>query len=180
MAVFVFGAARRSAFDSAFLPAPPAPAPTDAEAFFPEGVVEAGLAPAFTAHFDVRFAGGAWPFSGAARPEHMLWVRHKDHGLGRDGGVASAVALMALADMPPPAATSMFTTFAPFSSVTWMLNFLVDPASAMKSRNDENEWLLMETRGEHARAGYSSQDMFIWNSDGEALVAGRQCVAIFT
>ena len=107
------------------------------------------------------------PISGSDEHEFYLWVRHEDP---RAEGI---VALLALADMPPPAVLPMFREFAPISSMTWMVNVLnANPVS-------KDGWWLLQSRGENASEGYSSQDMLVWNSDGELVIAGRQSVAIF-
>ena len=43
----------------------------------------------------------------------------------------------------------------------------------------DDGWWLMRTAAEHAREGYSSQDMQVWNTKGELVITGRQNVAIF-
>lgn len=161
-AIFAFGAARRSIFNAHFTPPPDVPEPDDAGTFFP-----AGEAPGFARNFDVRLAKGGVPLTGSAEHDHFLWVRHRD----RDA--SSVVALLALADMPPPAVFPMFPHFAPISTMSWSLNFLTDhPAT-------DDGWWLMESRAENAAEGYSSQDMLVWNARREPVIAGRQSVAIF-
>ncbi len=66
-----------------------------------------------------------------------------------------------------------FTEMAPISSMTWMVNVLTDEP---KTRDG---WWLLESRAEHAADGYSSQDMLVWNRDGDLVIAGRQSVTIF-
>ncbi len=160
--VFAFGVARESVFDRTFTPPPEMPGPDECEPFIPRG-----LGPNFAAHFDTRLAKGARPATNSDQFDHFIWVRHEDKE------ATGAVALVALADMPPPAVMPMFPYFKPISSMTWHMNFLTDaPAS-------RDGWWLLQSRAEHARNGYSSQDMLIWNSDLELVVAGRQSVAIF-
>lgn len=159
---FAFGGARPSQWNRTFTPSPVMPKPEDCELFRPpDAAVEFGK------HFDSRLAKGGRPISGSKEHDHYIWVRHRDE---RAQGV---VALLALADMPPPALMPMFAEFAPISSMTWMVNMLGDEP---KSRDG---WWLLQSRAEHAGGGYSSQDMLVWNSDGELVIAGRQSVAIF-
>jgi len=96
-----------------------------------------------------------------------IWARHKDTQAN------DLVALIGVADMPPPAVLPMFKEFAPISSMTWMMNFLSEDIQT------KDGWWLLRTAAEHARDGYSSQDMQIWNTDGELVVSGHQNVAIF-
>lgn len=160
---FAFGAARPSQWNRTFTPAPDVPAPEECGPFGPpeESPVS------FARHFDARLAKGGVPVSGSKEHDHFIWVRH------RDETAQDIVALLALADMPPPALMPMFAEFAPISSMTWMVNVFCDEP---KTRDG---WWLLESRAEHAGAGYSSQDMLVWNRDGELVIAGRQSVAIF-
>ncbi|KAJ1476606.1 thioesterase-like superfamily-domain-containing protein [Baffinella frigidus] len=110
---FLFGAARpKSSIDARLLPPLPSlPGPSECEPIFhgfpPLG--EALYPPLFTQHFEALLAAGAPPAAGAADADLRIWVRHKG---GDDSGgvpnVAAEVALLALADMAPPAACSLF------------------------------------------------------------------------
>ena len=160
--VFAFGAKRESMLDHIWTPAPDVPAPTACAPGAP-----ADRAPGFLKHFDIRLAKGAPPASGSTEHDHFFWVKH------REGAVAGIVALVALADVPPPAALALASEFHPISSMTWMFNVVSD---APQSRDG---WWLLQMRGEHAADGYSSQDMLVWNSDMELVLAGRQSVALF-
>ncbi len=160
--VFAFGAARASRFDVSYMHAPPLRAPEECEVYIPEGV-----GPPFAAHFETRLIEGARPATAAAVHDHYIWVRH------RDERARSLSALVALADMPPPAMMPMFPEFAPISTVTWSFNMLADNPETVDG------WWLLQTRAENAAAGYSSQDMIVWDRMGRAVVAGRQSVAIF-
>ena len=67
----------------------------------------------------------------------------------------------------------MFKEFAPISSMTWMVNMLTDKPQS------KDGWWLLQSRAENAAQGYTSQDMLVWTSDGEPVIAGRQSVTIF-
>ena len=172
---FLFGAARpQSSVDARLLLAPPPPAlpgPESCGALFGGG----WTAPVFTQHFEARLAAGALPGTGAPTADLFVWVRHEgaDEQSGRVDSVAGEVALLALADMLPPAACSLFPHEAPVSSATWHINIL-----AAAPRPYPGGWWLLRTRCEHAHHGYSSQDMELWGRNGCAAV-GRQCVAIY-
>lgn len=160
--VFAFGAARESALDQIWTPRPDAPAPADCDVFIPEG-----FGPGFVRHFETRLAKGARPGSSSKAHDHFIWVRH------RDQAATDIVALVALADMPPPAVLPMAAEFAPISSMTWMFNVLSEAPAT------EDGWWLLQTRAEQAANGYSSQDMLVWNRSLDLVIAGRQSVAIF-
>lgn len=159
---FAFGAARESRFDDTFAAPVEASRPDDCEVYFPEA-----LGPAFAAQFETRLAFGARPVTASTQTDHGVWVRH------RDPSARGASALIALADMPPPAILPMLEAFAPVSSMTWMINFLEDDPQP------RNGWWLVRSRAEHAREGYSSQDMAVYGEGGRMVCAMRQCVAVF-
>lgn len=161
-AVFAFGAARQSMFAAHFAPAPFVPGPDKAAMFFP---LDEG--PLFARNFEVRLAKGALPLTGSTEHDHFLWVRH------RERKATSLAALLALADLPPPAVFPMFPKFAPISTMSWSFNLLTDHPVT------DDGWWLLESRAENAAGGYSSQDMFVWSGRGEPVLAGRQSVAIF-
>lgn len=160
--IFAFGAARPSQFDQHYIAPPDLPGPAACDVYFPDAV-----GPSFTQHYETRLAQGALPGLGSTVHNHFIWVRHKDKA------ATSISALVALADMPPPAVMPMLKEFAPVSSMTWMLNFLNDTPQT------KDGWWLLQSRAENAAQGYSSQDMLVWNSDLEPVIAGRQSVAVF-
>ncbi|WP_269790914.1 thioesterase family protein [Stenotrophomonas sp. Iso1] len=161
--ILVFGRARDSAIAHDFCAQPSVGKPLACREF---KLSEMPFAPAFTQNFQMRPAGGALPISGAPHPELLIWMRHNDAN-----GVDPAVALVAMADALPPAAFTSFTAPAPISSINWSFD-LLEPVPA-------GEWFLLRSFSEHARDGYSSQDMHVWNEEGQLLMRGRQSVAVF-
>ena len=161
-AVFSFGAARDSKLDNVFIPTPQVPSLEQSSDFFGNNP-----GPAFAKNFDCRMSLGEPPVSNSELSEFFIWARHKDQAAN------TMVALLAVADMPPPAVLPMFKEFAPFSSMTWAMNFTCDKLQT------QDRWWLMTSAAEHAKDGYSSQDMKIWNTEGELIVTGRQNVALF-
>lgn len=123
-------------------------------------------APAFTRNFQMRPAGGALPLSSASYPELLIWVRHVEAS-----AVAPVLALVAMADALPPAAFTSFGAAAPISSINWSFD-LLEPLP-------QGEWFLLRSFSQHARDGYSSQDMQVWSEAGQMLMRGRQSVAVF-
>lgn len=162
-ALFSFGAPRDSKFTEAHLPAPDVVAPEDTPSMYAED----GFRPSFTKHFESRTRPESRPCSSSSETEHFLWIRHEDKAAN---GLA---ALISLADMPPPAMTPKFDTWAPISSVTWTFNLTTE------NPETDDGWWLMRTSVEQAENGYSSQDMTIWNRQGELVLTARQSVAIF-
>ena len=144
--------------------------PEKAEAFFDEENQHPDYLrkrPVFTQHFDARLMSGGRPFQGAGEPSFEMWVKHKDID------ATSMAALVAVADMPPPAIVPVFDAFAPISSMTWMFNLLTDDIS------NKSGWWLLGSFAEHVSQGYSSQNMTMHNDQGELVMVGRQNVAVF-
>lgn len=157
-----FGSARESALSASHLPFPDVPAP-DASFQFPKN----DMVPAFTVHFDMRLSKGALPFLGSDVGEHFFWIRHEDPE------AAGMTALLAIADVPPPAITANLHGVAPLSSATWMINVLEETPVTTDG------WWLLRTAVETAKDGYSSQDMTVWNADGTPVISARQMVTVF-
>lgn len=160
--VFAFGATRASEASAMYLPSPRQPAPEDCDIYIPEG-----LGPVYLQNFETRLAVGARPFSGDDIHDCFVWARHAD-AAARD-----YVALMALADVMPPAVTISASTMAPISTVTWLVNF------ASEKIETREGWYLIRNCAENASEGYSSQEMSIWNADQQLVATMKQSVAIF-
>ncbi|MEQ8404858.1 MAG: thioesterase family protein [Oceanicaulis sp.] len=162
-ALFTFSARRPSVLDHAGPAAPAGPPGPDAKPLdFPDG------APEFTRQLEFVWAGGAAPFTGAAQPHELAWVRHRDPA-SRD----HKLGLLCLADALPPAVSPMLEGFAPLSSMTWMIDMLSDEPRT------RDGWWLLEARADHAAGGHATQDMTIWNTDGSCVAKGRQMVTVF-
>ncbi|QGN53720.1 thioesterase family protein [Novosphingobium sp. Gsoil 351] len=123
------------------------------------------MGPSFIDNFDRRFA---LPRQSEPLPEICWWIRLKDRA-----ALDPMVALMLCADGLPPAVIPLIGTRVAISSMTWILNLLT-PAPV--SRDD---WWMIRAAGNYAENGCSSQDMTIWNSDGQAITAGMQSIAVF-
>ncbi len=158
-AVFAFGAPRNPAVSASFMPPPDFPPPEQIREPRKDRM------PPFARNFDMRYLTGGKPFSGSSDCDLFLWVKHADDR------ATSLPALLALADMPPPAIFPAMPNVGPISTINWGVNFVGDIAPT-------GGWFLMETRAETAADGYTSQDMFVWK-DGMPVMAGRQSVAIF-
>jgi acyl-CoA thioesterase len=161
-ATLMFGAARRSSHLYDALTMPVVAKPDDLADFFNHAA-----APVFSAQFEARLAGGARIVSGAATPAVRIWLRHRDRSAPND--VASVVAL---GDVPPPAAMTMFASPAPISTATWSLEIL-------KENFSPAGWHLIDIVADTVADGYSSQHATLWDEKGNALLAMRQCVAVF-
>lgn len=120
--------------------------------------------PSFAPNFERRFAQHR---SEERRPEIIWWERLRDVE-----GLDPMVAMILLADALPPGVMPL-TGPAPISSMTWLINLL----TPLPQTSDG--WFLLRALGNYAEKGCSSQDMAIWNTDGEAVAVGMQSIAIF-
>ena len=116
-------------------------------------------------HFDLRHA---LPRGGAPRPEVRRWVR-----LSERDGLDPMTEIVLLADALPPGVLPLMTAATPVSSMTWQANLLT-PQPATR-----DGWYLLQSAGDYAENGCSSQIMRIWNADGAPVMSGMQSVAVF-
>ncbi|GBF58386.1 hypothetical protein PbB2_02067 [Candidatus Phycosocius bacilliformis] len=161
-ASFCFGAVRPSAYSLQQLAMPDLPSPESV--LLPRDRIR----PSFTDHFDMGVAGGVPPMSGAAESDIYWWLRPRDSHPD-----FVELALLALADAPPPAALGLFKAFAPISTMTWMVDFLSDDLTS------PGDWHAAYLKNEHTGDGYSAQNAYLWASDGRPLLASRQTIALF-
>lgn len=124
--------------------------------------------PAFTRKFEVRPVNGRGFGHGRDVGEITTWVRWVD-----EPACDAHMALLALADALPPAAMPLFHQFGPVSSSTWIQHFLTDHPQT------DDGWWLLHCRTQHVKRGFSSQEMFIWNSDRQLVSVGGQGVALY-
>lgn len=160
--ILTFGQSRESPLTHPSLSAPQVPAPGDC----PELTPTPGVSPVFLEHLELRMAGGSALLSGGD-PHLLMWTRHR----GADG-LSPEAAVLAIADVLPPALLALTDRFRPASSITWT----VDLAADLPRTSD---WFLLESLSEQAAGGYSSQEMRCFDADGTLVAAGRQSVAVF-
>lgn len=163
-ATFCFGASRDSAKRQVLLDMPNLPTPDDVYRPIPKDRPR----PMFTHHFDMRVAKGALPLSGGEDASIYWWLK----ALDSHEDFAEAT-LLALADAPPPAALSLFDSFTPLSTMTWMVDFLSDDPKS------PDGWYAAHLKSEAIADGYSAQNAYLWAADGRPLLASRQTVALF-
>ena len=162
---FIFGALRPSDI-SVPLPAPQAPLPASCEPFTPPQFES--FVPAFFHRFETRLIAGGRPMSGHDEGYIRVWSRHKNPA-SRD----SIASLLTIGDVLPPAAIPLFKKIGPISSVNWIFTVLTEAPST------KDGWWHVESRLSVAQGGYSTQVMRIWNTNGDLVAEGMQCIAIF-
>jgi acyl-coenzyme A thioesterase PaaI-like protein len=161
MAVGVFGVARPSSV--AIVPVQPG-APREATSVLRHGPA----LPAFTQHFRARWLRGLPPFSGDRATEHVIEVDLDEEGPATEAHV------LAMADFIPPIALSHLASPAPGSTLTWMLEMLVDRVDGLPLRGWRVDAHLASAQG-----GYTSQSIVLWGPGGEPVALGRQSMVVF-
>ncbi|QLC26137.1 thioesterase family protein [Parasphingopyxis algicola] len=159
-AIYVFMQALESEVDYAHHDAPDiGPPPADEE-------LRSGPPEFFTYHFQYRESRHP---DGEGKPRFTRWMR-----LAERDGIDPMVELMLMGDSLPPAAVALQSRGAPVSSINWFANIL-EPAP-----HTRDGWWLVRSESDLARHGNSSQQMGLWSTDGTAVLAGMQSVALFS
>lgn len=124
--------------------------------------------PQFTSQFGVRWLRGLPPFTGDTSYQQVLEVEMADEGS------ASEAHVIAVADYIPPIGLSFLRTAAPGSTLTWMLQLLVDDLSGIPLSG-----FRVDAELSAARDGYTSQAVTIYAADGTPLALSHQNMLIF-
>ena len=160
-----FGAARASAVAVAAPTPPPVPPPEEGLAM---PYIE-GLVPAFTQHYEHRFALGGLPFMGGDQALVGGWCRPRVQAAPLD-----AVGVLGLLDAWPAPVLTLLRAPAPASTVTWAVNFV-----APLPRGRPDDWWLLRATSAVAADGYADAEADLWDASGALVARGRQLVAIF-
>ncbi|WP_394729724.1 acyl-CoA thioesterase [Altererythrobacter sp. GH1-8] len=160
-AFFLFGAEREpNALHAAERVSPWPGAPLENESLSTE------RAPRFLKeHFEIRRAQEE---RGRGLPTVRRWAKLKD-----STGLDPISELILLGDVLPPGAMRAMERHGPISSINWSFNVL-DPRPST-----EDGWWLSENTSQQADHGYSSERLRMWNTNGDQMLDGMQCVAIF-
>jgi acyl-CoA thioesterase len=159
-AIYVFMKALESEVDYAHHDAPDiGPPPPDEE-------LRSGPPEFFTHHFQYRESRNP---DEEGLPRFTRWMR-----LAERDGLDPMIELMVMGDALPPAAVALQSRGAPVSSINWFANVL-EPVPVTK-----DGWWLVRSESDLARHGNSSQQMGLWSTDGTAVLAGMQSVALFS
>lgn len=162
LVVGVFGAARKSAASVRHAP----PVQVNGESL-PFNHIP-NVTPAFVQHFKSRWLAGPLPFAGIKDTEIVVETSIQD------SGPCSEAHVISIADRIPPIALSHFTTPAPGSSMTWMLDFMTD-----RFERFALEGWRIEAKMHFAEDGYSTQSAVIWAPDGTPVALSRQSMVVF-
>ena len=129
-----------------------------------EGTAPLGSAPGFIRNFDMT---GFESFEAQGAADVVRWFRLKDRR-----GIDPMTELVLIGDGLPPAAMTLMRERVNISSLTWLYNVLAPPETS-------DGWWLLRAESDHAEHGASSQDMSVWNADGDLVARGMQSVALF-
>ena len=142
-----------------------APAPRDAGKGFDRNPV----GPPFLRYFEGCWTGGGIPFSGSRDNRLGIWVRHNS-----DMKEFPVEKIVALADIPPPVILSHYSEPAvPASSLTWSLEFVMEPETV------ESDWFYLDYQVDHAEHGYTQQSGKLFTESGKLCALSRQCMVYF-
>ena len=108
-------------------------------------------------------------------------LKEEDHGatirrwarLTEDHELDPVSKLVLMGDVMPPGAMRIMQRVGQISSINWSFNVL-DPET-----QSEGGWYLAENASQHANAGYSSERLRMWDTDGRQVLDGLQNVAVF-
>lgn len=81
--------------------------------------------------------------------------------------------LVLMGDVMPPGAMRIMARRGPISSINWSFNVLEPDTQS------PDGWYLAENASGHAAAGYSSERLRMWDTEGRQVLDGLQCVAVF-
>ena len=123
-----------------------------------------GSGPGFVQHFQGEFVDFA---AAKDKPDIQRWFRLRERG-----GLDPMTELVLMGDGLPPAAMAVMTEPVTISSLTWIFNVLRPPQT-------RDGWWLLRATSDHAQDGASSQDMSVWNADGQLIARGMQSIALF-
>jgi len=128
-----------------------------------------GLSASFIQHYKVRLLAGDLPFTSVRQAPHAHIEIDVD-----DPGNATEEQVVGIADVIYPLALSMLDERAPGSSVTWMLELLLDHWSALplSGWNAHAEMVA-------GRDGYTNQSVTLTAPGGAPAALSRQLMMIF-
>jgi acyl-CoA thioesterase len=129
--------------------------------------------PAFFEHLDVRFCGGAMPFSSSPSKdaEVMAWVRL------REAAPLAAPLAALLLDTLPPAISATFGVPRALASVDFTIHFFSRfELSEQGAASDEHH--LVAIRSRWAGDGYTEELRDLWSPQGVLLAQCRQLIAL--
>lgn len=138
----------------------------------PEGIEVARhfMMPVFTQHFDMRFAFGSMPFSGATVPELGGWIAP------RQPMICDAAMAVALLDSFPPAAMALASTPIAGASIDFTMSLFAELPLPNAKPDDQ---YLLKIVSRLAHQGYTEELRQLWAQNGTYIGECRQLMALF-
>jgi acyl-CoA thioesterase len=164
-AIGAFGTDRPADLDEDHVRPPSVPPPEDVPGFPPDlpGI------PTFIRNWDLRFAYGAPPYSGAASSRVGAWIRP------REPEPLDAALALALLDVLPPAILARETRPRPVTTMALHAHFL-DAFPRADLPPDAFYWL--DVHSLVTRAGHSDEEVRLFDRDGRLLALARQLFVV--
>lgn len=159
------GRARQSALE---VTTPPAPHWRPAQECLRVPYVE-GISPAFLKYFELRYHGGNVPLSGSDHPDFEGYMRFQEPVLTQD-----CATLACLVDTWPPSVIPMLSKPAPMSSLTWSMDFLLDPGQLPRV-----DFWQYDVVTDAFADGYGQNRSRIWDDNGRLVAVSRQTIVVF-
>ncbi len=129
-----------------------------------------GLTPAFTRHFNYRWALGEFPFSGKGGQEIGGWISFRE-----GTNCLTEEWLVALADAWPTPVLSKLKEPAAASTMTWNLGFV----HLDRNTCSENEWWAYHCVIDSAERGYAHERSVVWDPEGQLALYSYQTTTVF-
>ena len=129
-----------------------------------------GLTPAFTRHFNYRWAVGELPFSGGGGKEIGGWINFRE-----TTDCLTEEWLIALTDAWPTPVLSRLERPAAASTLTWALKFV----HLDRTTCSEYEWWAYHSDVDSAERGYAHEHSRLWDPDGHLAVYSHQTSTVF-
>lgn len=133
-----------------------------------------GISPTFTQHVDLRWAGGAIPYTGGNTWHSNLYMRLKPDEHVRSIRYFNELITIMLADSAPTPAVGRVRGHCPASSVSWALELRTP-----KEPIDPHAWWRLDKDAVAAAQGYVNERATLWTPSGELAAFGYQVVAVY-
>lgn len=156
---FLFMAERPSPVRLAAPAAPTAPSPEEAEPAM------RGKGPAYRSQLEYRHAA---LLQDRGKPEYLRWARLRERE-----GIDPVTELLLIGDALPSGILPLFDVPPIVSSANWTVH--LHEADIVT----HDGWWLVQSKGESAIGGISTQSMAVWNRAGDAVLSSSQTVSYF-
>ncbi len=125
-----------------------------------------GLTPEFTQHFQMRWAKGGYPYSGAKQASTVAHLRYREvEASGLEG-------VLGLLDALPAPSLSLLTDFAAASSVSWTAHILHTPEHF-------DQWFTFAYDTLFGEQGFHTVVGYLYDSKGNLIAWTNQLAAIY-